>query len=48
LISLSPVIVEEKHQGIIALYQDITERKKAEEALLKSQQEFVSLFKNSP
>jgi diguanylate cyclase (GGDEF)-like protein/PAS domain S-box-containing protein len=48
LISLSPVIIEEKHQGAIALYQDITERKKAEEALLKSQQEFASLFKNSP
>jgi diguanylate cyclase (GGDEF)-like protein/PAS domain S-box-containing protein len=48
LISLSPVIIEEKHQGAIALYQDITERKKAEDALLKSQQEFVSLFNSSP
>jgi PAS domain S-box-containing protein len=48
LISLSPVIIEEKHQGIITLYKDITERKKSEEALLKSQQEFVSLFNSSP
>jgi diguanylate cyclase (GGDEF)-like protein/PAS domain S-box-containing protein len=48
LISLSPVIIEEKHQGAIALYQDITERKKAEETLLKSQQEFASLFNSSP
>jgi diguanylate cyclase (GGDEF)-like protein/PAS domain S-box-containing protein len=31
LISLSPVIVEEKHQGAIALYQDITERKQNEQ-----------------
>jgi len=31
LISLSPVIVEEKQQGIIALYQDITKRKQDEQ-----------------
>jgi diguanylate cyclase (GGDEF)-like protein/PAS domain S-box-containing protein len=48
LISLSPVIIEEKHQGAIALYQDITERKKAEETLQKSQQEFIGLFNSSP
>jgi len=48
LISSAPVIIDEKSQGTIALYKDITERKKAEEALRKSQQEFVSLFMNSP
>jgi len=48
IISAAPVIVDKKPQGTIALYKDITERKKAEEALHKSQQEFASLFENSP
>jgi diguanylate cyclase (GGDEF)-like protein/PAS domain S-box-containing protein len=48
IISTAPVIIDKKPQGTIALYRDITERKKAEEALRKSQQEFASLFKNSP
>ena len=33
---------------IVAVYDDTTERKQAEEALRKSQQEFASLFKRSP
>jgi diguanylate cyclase (GGDEF)-like protein/PAS domain S-box-containing protein len=34
--------------GIVCIIKDITERKKAEEALQKSQQEFASLFNSSP
>jgi len=39
---------EGKIIGTMGITRDITERKKEEEALLKSQQEFVSLFNSSP
>ena len=48
VISASPVIIDGQPKGTIALYRDITERKKAEEVLQKSQQEFTSLFNSSP
>jgi len=48
LISTSSVIIDKKPQGTIALYRDITERKKAEETIRESQQEFASLFDSSP
>ncbi|HZK12839.1 MAG TPA: PAS domain S-box protein, partial [Atribacterota bacterium] len=48
IISTAPVIIDKKVQGTIALYKDITERKKVEETLQKSQQEFASLFRNNP
>jgi len=47
-ISSAPVIIKGEKKGFIAVYQDITERKKAEEDLRNSQQEFASLFRNSP
>lgn len=34
--------------GVEGIFVDITERKKVEEGLRKSQQEFISLFKSSP
>jgi len=48
IISSAPVVIDKKPQGTIALYRDITERKKAEENLQKSQKELASLFKNIP
>ena len=48
IISTAPVIIDKKVQGTIGLYKDITERKKVEETLQKSQQEFASLFRNNP
>jgi len=48
IISASPVIIDGMPQGIIVLYRDITERKKAEEALLKSQHELAGVFRSSP
>ena len=48
IISAASVIIDKKSQGTIALYRDINERKKAEETLQKSQQEFASLFRNNP
>lgn len=47
-ISSAPVIIDKKPQGTITLYRDITERKKTEEALRESQQEFAAVFRNSP
>ncbi|HZK11293.1 MAG TPA: PAS domain S-box protein [Atribacterota bacterium] len=39
---------EGKIRGLIGISRDITDRKKAKEVLYKSQQEFASLFRNSP
>ncbi|MEA2021588.1 MAG: PAS domain S-box protein [Candidatus Caldatribacteriota bacterium] len=47
-ISGSRVIINGKLQGLMALFQDITERKKAEEELRQSEEKFAGIFKNIP
>jgi len=47
-ISSAPVKINNKLKGIITLYQNITERKKAEEKLRQSEKKFVGIFKNIP
>ena len=43
-----PVVVEGKQVGILAIYQDITERKKAEEEAAYQRDYFRALFEGSP
>lgn len=47
-ISSAPVKINNKLKGIITLYQDITERRKAEEKLRQSEEKFAGIFKNIP
>ena len=47
-ISSAPVKINNKLKGIITLYQNITERKKAEEKLRQSEEKFAGIFKNIP
>jgi len=48
IISVAAVISKGQHRGIVAFYQDITERKKVEEKLRQSEEKFVGIFKNIP
>ena len=47
-ISSAPVKIKNKSKGIITLYQDITDRRKAEEKLRQSEEKFAGIFKNIP
>jgi diguanylate cyclase (GGDEF)-like protein/PAS domain S-box-containing protein len=48
IISTAPVIIDKKTKGTIALYRDITERKKAEEELRDSEERLKILFDYAP
>jgi len=47
-ISSAPIKIDNKLEGLITLYQDISERKKAEEELRHSEEKFAGIFKNIP
>ena len=48
MVSTSRIGESLKNKEIVVIYEDITERKKSEETLHKSQHEFTSLFESSP
>ncbi|MFH1137187.1 MAG: PAS domain S-box protein [Pseudomonadota bacterium] len=48
IVSASPIFSEDRrYQGVLCMITDITERKKAEEALLEREQQYHALFDNN-
>ncbi len=44
----SPIVVDGKLEAVYGIYRDITERKKADDTLKKSEEHFKNIFKESP
>jgi PAS domain S-box-containing protein len=48
IVSVSPIVIGEEWNGVVAVYTDIAERKRVEAALRESEEKYRSLFETSP